>query len=169
MQTRRTNPTIVLLVEDDPGDQELTRRALEEDVVLTDLRIVNDGQEAMEYLERRGRYHDPDSSPRPDLILLDLNMPRLDGKRVLERIRDNPDLSRIPVIVLTTSGAEEDVVRGYDLGCKSFIQKPVEIDKFIMTIRGLHHYWFELVTLPPDVQRMPSIRPRRSATLLPHD
>lgn len=140
----------ILLVEDDPGDQELTRRALEEDVVRTDLRIVNDGKEALDYLHREGAFTDPENSPRPDLILLDLNMPRVDGRQVLEQVRKNPDISRIPVIALTTSDEEEDVLRSYDLGCKSFIKKPVEIDKFVDTIRDLQHYWFELVTLPPD-------------------
>jgi CheY-like chemotaxis protein len=140
----------ILLVEDDPGDQELTRRALEEDVVRTDLRIVNDGKEALDYLHREGAFTDPENSPRPDLILLDLNMPRVDGRQVLEQVRENPDISRIPVIALTTSDEEEDVLRSYDLGCKSFIKKPVEIDTFIETIRELQHYWFELVTLPAE-------------------
>jgi CheY-like chemotaxis protein len=146
----RTQSATILLVEDDPGDQELTRRALEEDVVHTDLRIVNDGKEALDYLHREGAFTDPENSPRPDLILLDLNMPRVDGRQVLEQVREDPDISRIPVIALTTSDEEEDVLRSYDLGCKSFIKKPVEIETFIETIRELQHYWFELVTLPVD-------------------
>ena len=146
----RIKNATILLVEDDPGDQELTRRALEEDVVHTDLRIVNDGKEALDYLHREGAFSDPENSPRPDLILLDLNMPRVDGRQVLEQVREDPDISRIPVIALTTSDEEEDVLRSYDLGCKSFIKKPVEIDTFIETIRELQHYWFELVTLPMD-------------------
>ena len=152
MSTRnqRIKNATILLVEDDPGDQELTRRALEDDVVHTDLRIVNDGKEALDYLRREGAFTDPDTSPRPDLILLDLNMPRIDGRQVLEQIREDPDISRIPVIALTTSDEEEDVLRSYDLGCKSFIKKPVEIDTFIDTIRELQHYWFELVTLPAE-------------------
>lgn len=152
MSTRnqRIKNATILLVEDDPGDQELTRRALEDDVVHTDLRIVNDGKEALDYLRREGAFTDPDTSPRPDLILLDLNMPRIDGRQVLERVREDPDISRIPVIALTTSDEEEDVLRSYDLGCKSFIKKPVEIDTFIDTIRELQHYWFELVTLPAE-------------------
>jgi CheY-like chemotaxis protein len=148
MKSRRL--VTILLVEDDPGDQELTRRALEEDVVRTDLRIVNDGKEALDYLRREGQFSDPEVSPKPDLILLDLNMPRVDGRQVLERVREDPEISRIPVIALTTSDEEEDVLRSYDLGCKSFIKKPVEIETFIQTIRELQHYWFELVTLPPD-------------------
>ena len=145
-----TKRATILLVEDDPGDQELTRRALEEDVVRTDLRIVNDGKEALDYLRREGSFSDPETSPKPDLILLDLNMPRIDGRQVLEKVREDPEISRIPVIALTTSDEEEDVVRSYDLGCKSFIKKPVEVETFIETIRELQHYWFELVTLPPD-------------------
>ena len=149
-RNKRIKNATILLVEDDPGDQELTRRALEEDVVHTDLRIVNDGKEALDYLRREGAFADPDTSPRPDLILLDLNMPRIDGRQVLEQVREDPDISRIPVIALTTSDEEEDVLRSYDLGCKSFIKKPVEIDTFIDTIRELQHYWFELVTLPAE-------------------
>jgi CheY-like chemotaxis protein len=149
-QNQRIKNATILLVEDDPGDQELTRRALEDDVVHTDLRIVNDGKEALDYLRREGAFTDPDTSPRPDLILLDLNMPRIDGRQVLEQVREDPDISRIPVIALTTSDEEEDVLRSYDLGCKSFIKKPVEIDTFIDTIRELQHYWFELVTLPAE-------------------
>jgi CheY-like chemotaxis protein len=148
--SRRTRSATILLVEDDPGDQELTRRALQEDVLHTDLRIVNDGKEALDYLRREGAFTDPEVSPRPHLILLDLNMPRVDGRQVLEQVREDPDISRIPVIALTTSDEEEDVMRSYDLGCKSFIKKPVEIDTFIETIRELQHYWFELVTLPAD-------------------
>jgi len=104
----------------------------------------------LDYLRREGAFTDPDTSPRPDLILLDLNMPRIDGRQVLEQVREDPDISRIPVIALTTSDEEEDVLRSYDLGCKSFIKKPVEIDTFIDTIRELQHYWFELVTLPAE-------------------
>ncbi len=140
----------ILLVEDDPGDQELTRRALQQDVLRTDLRIVSDGKEALDYLRREGAFTNPEDSPRPDLILLDLNMPRIDGRQVLERVREDPSISRIPVIALTTSDEEEDVVRSYALGCKSFIKKPIEVETFIQTIRELQHYWFELVTLPPD-------------------
>jgi CheY-like chemotaxis protein len=149
-RNHRTKNATILLVEDDPGDQELTRRALEDDIVRTNLRIVNDGKEALDYLHREGTFTDPEDSPRPDLILLDLNMPRVDGRQVLEQIREDPDISRIPVIALTTSDEEEDVLRSYALGCKSFIKKPVEIDAFIKTIRELQHYWFELVTLPVD-------------------
>jgi CheY-like chemotaxis protein len=140
----------ILLVEDDPGDQELTRRALQQEVIRTDLRIVSDGKEALDYLRREGAFVDPVDAPRPDLILLDLNMPRIDGRQVLERVREDPRISRIPVVALTTSDEEEDVVRSYALGCKSYIKKPVEVENFISAIRELQHYWFELVTLPPE-------------------
>lgn len=141
---------VILLAEDDPGDQELTRRALAEDVVRTDLRIVKDGQEALDYLLREGEYSDPATSPRPDLILLDLNMPRVDGKQVLKRLKAYPDLDHIPLVVMTTSTQEEDILRSYDLGCNSFVQKPVDINRFVNAVRELGHYWFELVTLPPS-------------------
>ncbi len=148
MHTRSETLGVVLLAEDDPGDQELTRRALQEDILECDLRIVSDGQETMDYLLRQGDYVDPASAPRPDLILLDLNMPRIDGRQVLKQVRSHPDLRRIPVVVLTTSSEDEDVLSSYDLGCNSFITKPVELEPFVETLRKLGGYWLELVTLP---------------------
>lgn len=139
---------VILLAEDDPGDQELTRRALQEDVVRSDLRIVGDGEELLDYLFRRGEYADPQQSPRPDLILLDLNMPKVNGREALEQLKQDAELSRIPVVVLTTSEQEADILRSYDLGCSSYIQKPVDIDQFISAVRKLGRYWFEVVTLP---------------------
>ena len=136
----------ILLIDDDAGDQELTRRALKE--LQVDLKIVNDGEEALEYLAREGAYFDPIDSPRPDLILLDLNMPRMNGQEFLSVFNANPDLSRIPVVVLTTSRQEVDILRSYDLGCNSYIQKPVEMDQFINAVQQLGRYWFEVVTLP---------------------
>jgi len=141
---------IILLVEDDPGDQELTRRALEEGKVHNSLQIVSDGEQALDYLFRRGRYADPASSPRPDLILLDLNLPKLDGRQVLENIRVTPELRRIAVVVLTTSNQEEDIVRSYDLGANSFITKPVDLAQFLRVVQALQEYWFEIVILSPD-------------------
>lgn len=148
MRTRDGERPVVLLVEDDPGDQELTRRAMQNDATHADLRIASDGEEAMDYLLRRGRYADPASAPRPNVILLDLNMPRMNGRQVLEQLRNIDDLRRIPVIVLTTSKHEEDILRSYDLGCNSYVTKPVELDEFVDTIRRLGLYWLELVTLP---------------------
>ena len=145
---RKLKPAVVLLVEDEPEDQALTRRAFQKGVFRVDLRIVSDGQEAMDYLLRKGEYEDPERAPRPDLVLLDLNMPNLDGQEVLKRVRAHPDLQRLPVVVLTTSNQEADVLRSYDLGCNAFITKPLEMDAFVRAIEKLKCYWFELVTRP---------------------
>jgi CheY-like chemotaxis protein len=145
---RKLKTAVVLLVEDDPEDQALTRRAFQKGVFQADLRIVSDGQEAMAYLQRTGTYSTSQSAPRPDLVLLDLNMPNVDGPEVLRRVRANPDLQRIPIVVLTTSNHEADVRRSYDLGCNSFITKPLEMDAFIGILKQLESYWFKLVTLP---------------------
>jgi len=151
MDRRKSRPAVVLLVEDDAGDQELIRRVLTEDGFHVDLRIVSDGEEALDYLNRRGRYEAPHRAPMPDLMLLDLNTPKLDGRDVLKAIRSDPRLARLAVVVLTTSKLESDIVKSYQLGCNSFITKPVEIDDFIRTIGQLGSYWFELVTLPEPV------------------
>ena len=142
-------PAIILLAEDDLGDQELTKRALEEGKVENELYIVKDGEEALDYLFRRGRYTDPETSPRPDLFLLDLNMPKLDGRQVLEQICSIHELRNIRVVVLTTSRQEEDITRSYDLGVHSYITKPVDLDQFFDVIRTLEEYWFQIVVLPP--------------------
>jgi CheY-like chemotaxis protein len=151
MHKRTVRSAIVLLVDDDPGDQELTRRALQEDAMKIDLHVANNGEEAMDYLLHCGEWSDPALSPRPDLVLLDLNMPRVDGRQVLERMRAHEKLKSIPVVVLTTSQQETDIVRSYDLGCNSFIVKPVGMEAFLKTIRELGSYWLELVTLPSEV------------------
>lgn len=148
MNRKMSQRAIVLLVEDDVGDQELTRRALTQGVIRVDLRIISDGESALDYLYRRGKYLNAEDSPVPDLILLDLNMPKLDGREVLKSIKGDPDLRQLPVVVLTTSKQEADIVRSYDLGCNAFITKPVEVDEFIEAVRSLESYWFELVTLP---------------------
>ena len=142
-------PAIILLAEDDLGDQELTKRALEEGKIENELYIVKDGEEALDYLFRRGRYTDPETSPRPDLFLLDLNMPKIDGRQVLEQIRSIHELRNIRVVVLTTSRLEEDITRSYDLGVHSYITKPVELDQFFNVVRTLEEYWFQIVVLPP--------------------
>jgi CheY-like chemotaxis protein len=142
-------PAVILLAEDDPGDQELTRRALDDGKLHNDLHIVEDGEEALDYLLRRGRYIDPLSSPRPDLILLDLNMPKVNGKQVLEEMQKHAVLRRLTVVVLTTSAQQEDVLRTYDLGVSSYITKPVEMDQFARVIQALEEYWFQIVMLPP--------------------
>jgi CheY-like chemotaxis protein len=139
----------ILLVEDDPADQELTRRALEQGRLLNRLEIVDDGMDALEYLRHQGRFADEASSPRPDLVLLDLNLPRLDGREVLKAMRADPDLRRIPVVALTTSRAEEDVLATYELGVNSYISKPLDMDEFVKLLSSLQEYWFEVVMLPP--------------------
>lgn len=144
---KRKRP-VILVIEDDPGDQELIRRALEHEPADIDLRIVNDGEQAINYLFRRDRFAARMLSPRPDLILLDLNLPRLDGKQVLAKIRSSEQLRSIPVVVLTTSTHEEDITRSYELGCNSFIPKPVEIDQLIQVCIELRSYWFQLVRTP---------------------
>ena len=140
----------ILLAEDDPGDQELTRRALHVDSLTIDLQIVEDGEEALCYLRREGQYAGEGCAPFPDLILLDLNMPRMGGRELLKVLKADPHLGRIPV-VLTTSKQEADILRSYDLGCNSYIQKSVDMRQFTDAVRQLGHYWFEVVTLPTEV------------------
>jgi CheY-like chemotaxis protein len=144
-----TRPVTILLAEDDPGDQNLTLRALRKARIHNEVHVVEDGEEAMDYLLRRGQYADADSAPRPHLLLLDLNMPKLDGRGVLEEIRNNAELRRLPVVVLTTSREEADIVQSYDLGVNSYISKPVEIEAFFDVIRKLGEYWLQIVALPP--------------------
>ncbi len=148
---RSARPAVILLVEDDPGDQELTRRALEEGKIHNNLFIVENGEQALDYLLRRGTYEHPATSPRPDLILLDLNMPKMDGKQFLEELRQYPDLARIPVVVLTTSSHEVDIIRSYRLGVKSVITKPLDVNDFFEMIKLLGTYWLEIVVLPSQV------------------
>ncbi len=133
------------MADDDADDRMLTKEALEESRVLNDLRFVEDGEELMEYLNRRGKFAD---APRPGLILLDLNMPRKDGREALKEIKADPHLRRIPVVVMTTSKAEEDVFRSYDLGASSFITKPVTFDRLVELMKTLGQYWVEFVELP---------------------
>ncbi len=142
-------PAIILLVEDNPDDQEMARRVLARGKMRNDLHLVSDGIEALEYLRREGPYEDPASSPRPDLILLDLNMPRLDGRGFLEEQKADPAIRGIPVIVLTTSEHEEDIARSYDLGCSSYVRKPVGREELARAIEGIEEYWFQIVVLPP--------------------
>lgn len=143
-------PITILVADDDEEDRMLTRDALEESRVINELHFVEDGDELLDYLHRRGRYSDPASSPRPGLILLDLNMPRKDGREALREIKEDSELRRIPVIILTTSKAEEDVIRTYDLGANSFITKPVDFASMVDIMREIGRYWIEIVELPPD-------------------
>ena len=141
-------PAQILLVEDNPGDVRLTEEAFKQGRIENDLHVVSDGNEALEYLYRRGEYED---APRPDLILLDLNLPRKDGEDVLEELKGDPELRSIPVIVLTSSRAEEDVVRSYELHANAYLTKPVDPDDFIETVRAFEKFWFSVVRLPPEV------------------
>lgn len=141
---------VILIAEDDDDDFLLTREALEESRLLNTLFRVKNGEELLDYLLRRGSYTKPSESPRPTLILLDLNMPKMDGREALKQIKSHPDLRQIPVIVLTTSAAEDDIAKTYDLGVNSFIRKPVSFEEFIKTIRVLKEYWLEIVTLPNE-------------------
>ncbi len=140
----------ILLADDDEDDRMLAIDALREAKLANDIATVNDGEELMDYLHRRGEYSDPQSSPRPGLILLDLNMPKKDGREALDEIRADPELRRIPIVVLTTSEAEEDILRTYELGVNSFITKPVSFDGLVQIMRTLRSYWLEIVRLPGD-------------------
>lgn len=139
---------VILMADDDPDDRMLAQEAFEESRLSNDLLFVEDGEELMDYLLRRGRFAEPGSAPRPGLILLDLNMPRKDGREALREIKEHPELRRIPVVVLTTSKAEEDVLRTYDEGANSFITKPATFEGLVAVIRSLGNYWFSLVSLP---------------------
>ena len=139
----------LLLADDDPDDRLLVGEALQEGAAAVDLRCVEDGEELVGYLLRRGPYADPSSSPHPDLILLDLKMPRKDGHQALKEIKADPRLRRIPVVVLTTSKAEEDVARAYDSGANSFVVKPTDFRTLVEVMRAMEGYWARTVTLPP--------------------
>jgi CheY-like chemotaxis protein len=147
---RPASPVTILMADDDPDDRQLTREAFEEAKLANDLRFVEDGAELLDYLFRRGKYADPESSPRPSLILLDLNMPKVDGREALAKLKQDPDLRRIRVVVLTTSKAEEDVFRTYDLSAASYITKPVTFESLVEVIRTLGKYWLEIVELPDN-------------------
>src|SRR5687768_3163060 len=140
----------ILLADDDADDRLLTRDAFEENRIRNVLETVEDGEELMDYLLHRGKYGGAAAKPHPGLILLDLNMPRKDGREALKEIKSNPVLRNIPVVVLTTSKAEEDIFRTYDLGVNSFIIKPVTFDGMVDMMRTLGKYWFEIVELPPE-------------------
>jgi two-component system, response regulator len=144
----QTTTLTLLMADDDEEDRLMMRDALAEGRVANDLRFVEDGEELLDYLHRRGRYAEPAQAPRPGLILLDLNMPRKDGREALREIKSDPDLRAIPVIILTTSKAEEDIVRSYDFGASSFITKPVTFDALVDVMRAVGRYWFQIVDLP---------------------
>jgi len=139
-------PVEILLVEDNLGDMRLTKEALKEGKVYSNLHWVKDGVEALDFLRRQGRFAD---APRPDLILLDLNLPKKDGREVLSVIKADESLKHIPVVVLTTSKAEEDVLRSYELHANCYVTKPVDLEKFIFVVKCIDSFWLTVVTLPP--------------------
>lgn len=138
-------PVEILLVEDNPGDVRLTREALKEAKVRNNLHVVDDGVKALEFLRRENEYED---AVRPDLILLDLNLPRKGGREVLEEIKKDPNLLQIPVVVLTSSQAEQDIAQAYELHANCFVTKPVDLDQFITVVRSLEDFWLTIVRLP---------------------
>ncbi|NEQ83208.1 MAG: response regulator [Moorea sp. SIO2I5] len=137
----------ILLVEDDPGDIELTRKALKKAKLANNLHVVMDGTQALAYLYREGEYAD---SQKPDLILLDLNLPGMNGQEVLQQIKGDDDLKQIPVVMLTTSDAQEDIVKSYDLGANCYLKKPISLKEFDKIIKALQDFWFSAVKLPPS-------------------
>ena len=151
MNTAR--PITILMADDDADDRLLTKEAFEASRLANDLRFVENGVELSDYLYRRGKYADPASSPRPSIILLDLNMPKKDGREVLAEIRKDPQFAHIRIIILTTSKAEEDIYKTYDLGATSYITKPVTFDSMVDVVKTLGRYWLEIVELADDEPR----------------
>lgn len=141
----KERPVEILLVEDNPGDVRLTIEALKEGKILSHLSVARDGVEALDFLNRRSAFAE---APKPDMILLDLNLPRKDGREVLMEIKKDPKLRRIPVVILTTSGADEDIRKSYDLHANCYITKPVDMDRFIEVVKAIDHFWFTVVQLP---------------------
>jgi CheY-like chemotaxis protein len=142
-------PITILMADDDPDDRLLTSDAMKEARLINDLRFVENGEELLDYLRRQGKFAPPADAPRPGLILLDLNMPRKDGRTVLKELKNDPELRSIPVVVLTTSKDDEDVYRSYDLGVNSYVVKPVTFEALVDTLQTLEKYWFQIVELPP--------------------
>jgi CheY-like chemotaxis protein len=145
-------PITILMADDDADDRRLTQEALEEGRLINEVRFVENGEELMDYLHKRGKFAPPVETPRPGLILLDLNMPRKDGRAVLKEVKSDPDLRQIPVVVLTTSKADEDIYKSYDLGVNSYIVKPVTFEALVDILQTLEKYWFQIVELPPSKQ-----------------
>jgi CheY-like chemotaxis protein len=142
----------ILLVEDNPDDIDITKRALKEAKIINKLWIVRDGQEALDFLQHKGEYKDLSLSPKPGLILLDINLPKLNGVDVLKAIKQDPDLKRIPVVMLTVSKRDEDIIKSYNNGCNSFIQKPVNFENFVEVVKQISLYWGLLNIFSPNGQ-----------------
>ena len=138
-------PIDVLLIEDDPGDELITREAFEHNKIKNTLHVAHDGEEGLGFLYRRDPFKD---APRPDLIVLDLNLPKYDGRQLLEQIKSDPDLSAVPVVVLTTSSAEEDILRSYKLHANAYVTKPVDLDQFMNAVRQIDEFFLQVVRLP---------------------
>lgn len=147
---KNTKPITILMADDDPDDCLLAREALAEARLANDLHIVKDGQELIDYLNREGSYQDKANSPRPGIILLDLNMPRKDGREALAEIKADPDLRSIPVVVLTTSKSDRDIFQTYDLGVSGYVTKPVTFLGLVDVMKSIGDYWFHIVQLPKD-------------------
>ena len=147
MSSQMGKPVEIMLVEDNPGDVRLTQEALKEGKMLNNLHVVGDGVEALAFLRREGEYAD---APRPDVILLDLNLPKKDGREVLAEVKADEDLRRIPVVVLTVSKAEEDILKTYDLHANCYITKPLDLDQFIKVVKAIEDFWLTIVKLPPN-------------------
>jgi two-component system, chemotaxis family, response regulator Rcp1 len=145
-QKTETRPVDILLVEDNPGDVRLTKEALKDAKVLNEIHVARDGVEAMQFVHREGSFA---NAPMPDLILLDLNLPRKDGREVLAEIKKDPKLQHIPVVVLTTSKADEDIIKTYNLHANAYITKPVDLNRFVEIMHALEEFWFTIVKLPP--------------------
>ncbi len=143
----RTKPIEILLVEDSPADILITREAFQDARLVNTLHVVEDGVQAMEFLRREGSYA---SAPRPDLILLDLNLPRKNGREVLAEIKENAEFKSIPVVILTTSNADEDILKAYDLHANCYVIKPVGFDNFLKAVQSIENFWFSVVTLSPE-------------------
>jgi len=147
VETRIGKPIEILLVEDNPGDVDLAKAALEDGKFRNALHTVGDGEEAMLFLRRKGKYTE---APRPDLVLLDLNLPKKDGREVLAEIKSDEDLKRIPVVILTISNDEEDILRTYNLHANCFITKPIDLSQFVKVVKAIEDFWLTIVKLPPS-------------------
>ncbi len=153
---KSAKPVVFLMADDDPDDRLLVEEAFRESLISNSIYFVEDGVDLMDYLRKQGKFAHSSTAPTPDLILLDLNMPRKDGREALAEIKSDPNLRYIPVVVLTTSKAEEDIMRSYDIGAASYITKPVTFDGLVESIRGLGQYWVQIVRLP-DVEKSKGI------------
>ncbi|MEQ8243922.1 response regulator [Fulvivirga sp.] len=148
-ELKKIEPITILMADDDLDDQLMAKEAFEENRMANSLKFVNDGEELLDYLNKRGKYNES-NAPRPGLVLLDLNMPKMDGRTALTEIKKNPNLRRIPIVILTTSKSEEDVIKSYDLGVSSFITKPVSFNDLVAVTKEIGRFWFGIVVLPKD-------------------